>query len=549
MLFNRYIVSDNKAYKVVSFSSDTREYTVSAVYNIADGMRIGSGREYSEPYPKISGYDVSVLDTYAFLFRTQGFSTEFRHNPEMRLDITTQPVVFEIATPRHSTRYHFVPIRYDTDREGLVGVLVSPVFGIIVERVPLAAIYTISGLFTSNARIRVKRVCEMSEDYQSLVEEARSRVSSPDASVRPYRIARLGTSPVRIYEQLTAELANTLTIREPYNTLDISTEEGGEEMPRIRTPEEQMRYGFELEFLSENYSLGDIRNIMRNNKMETVLDTSTTSEYHEQWKVTMDSSVGSPERNYDEDEEDYGVEIVSPVFNSWEEMVTASEKLFEVIDQTDGLHFDDKCGLHFHISHPRLHSTRSTELARLTTLVGGLEYDIYRRQKYQARMNRKYCRPLASTILLKACTTVTRNEYLADRCESFATDLSKTYLNVTSSQVREKYGYDNRYRGLNFHALWYRGAIEFRYNEMTFKHEDFLKWFSFYRQAVIYATDQTMQLDTAYMLLNEQLSEIAIPKRKIGVAGKVTANAQANKIIVDNVLLAINSAVNGIQLI
>lgn len=542
MLFNSYIVAEDKAYKVVSFSSDTREYTVSVVYDLVEGMRvIGSGRDLTEPYHRVPKELVSVLNTYAFLFRNMEFLREFCHNLEMQRDIAGRPAVFRV---RGHNWYHFIPIRYDADVGDIVGVLVSPAHKIVVERVKLSTFRALVGLPAATAQVIVQGLDEMPEDYQSVVRLAIVRASSTEESRSPYRIARWDTAIVRIYEQLTAEIVNEITRRAP-------TEEGGEEMParataRIRTPEEQMRYGFELEFLSKNYSLGDIRMIMRNNKMETVLDMSTTSEYHEQWKVTMDSSVGSPEGDY---EEDYGVEIVSPVFNSWEEMVAASEKLFEVIDQTDGLHFDDKCGLHYHISHPRLHSTRSTELARLTTLVGGLEYDIYRRQKYQARMHRKYCRPLASTILLKACTTVTRHEYLADSCESFATDLSKTYLNVTSTQVREKYGYDNRYRGLNFHALWYRGAIEFRYNEMTFKHEDFLKWFSFYRQAVICATDQTMQLDTAYMRLNEQLSEIAVPKRKIGAAGKVTANAKANKIIVDNVLLAINSAINGIQLI
>lgn len=197
----------------------------------------------------------------------------------------------------------------------------------------------------------------------------------------------------------------------------------------------------------------------------------------------MDSSVAPPCQYDDDYDGEIGIEIVSPIFDSLETLEVMVKELFDVLKTTD-VYFDQRCGLHFHISHPDLRTGAGSnrEFASIVMHMALLEYEIYKRLKYQGRLNRNYCQPLPTNLVLSALSFLSKPRVM-DTPVNLSHDISSLFLGHVADTVSDKYGYD-RYRGLNFHALWYRGALEFRYNEMTFEVNEFMKWIRLYNSIV-----------------------------------------------------------------
>lgn len=281
----------------------------------------------------------------------------------------------------------------------------------------------------------------------------------------------------------------------------------------VREEEAVMKYGFELECISSDYSsIGEVsRTLAKEYGFDVWCDSSTTSENTgDRWKVTMDSSVGPPEK---EDEDGFiGVEIVSPVFRSFAEMEDGAKRMMKALKEM-GLSYNEDCGLHYHVSHTSLSPGSSdTTLRSLVLAMALLEPHIYRTLQNRYRMSRKYCRPLPISLI---------SALLAGGIDSNLNPTTRvTIQNVFlqgNSRIDSKYGYD-RYRGCNFHALWYRGAMEFRYHEMTLDPKELCFWFEFYG-AVLNAVTQTRGIDELYVKLEPLIKRLRSKRKKNAADG------------------------------
>lgn len=159
------------------------------------------------------------------------------------------------------------------------------------------------------------------------------------------------------------------------------------------------------------------------------------------WKVTADSSICAPRH--------LQAEVVSPVL-TYSDLPNLQEVVRAV--RRAGARVNESCGIHIHIDASPFEARTLTNFAKL---VYKQEPLIFRALGVSQRRQGTYTRPMDRDFMLRL---------EADRPETME-DLNEDWYGRVNSNPTH---YDNtRYHGTNFHNVWYRGTVEFRYFEAT----------------------------------------------------------------------------------
>ncbi|MDR3154496.1 MAG: amidoligase family protein [Deltaproteobacteria bacterium] len=156
------------------------------------------------------------------------------------------------------------------------------------------------------------------------------------------------------------------------------------------------------------------------------------------WKVVRDGSLSGGIRSG---------EAVSPILT--EADFPMVRRVAEALSDA-GARADSSCGLHIHVGAPEM---TGPEMANLVKLTAKMESYFTPAFGIEPRRIHRYCRPVEKRLLaaLKARTPETREEF-ADMWYEAGGDLSREH----------KYN-SSRYHGLNLHALFFQGTVEYRY--------------------------------------------------------------------------------------
>lgn len=167
-----------------------------------------------------------------------------------------------------------------------------------------------------------------------------------------------------------------------------------------------------------------------------------TDEKGRVWRVVHDGSLTSVPANQ-------RAEVVSPILTR--EDIPELQEVVRAVRQC-GAKVDEKCGIHIHIGAGGFDGRQLANLAKLVykqepLILAALEVS-------QTRL-RDYTRPLSADFIRKI----------------------EAWRPRTTEQMNQIwYGYENRnpthydssrYHGVNFHNVWYRGTVEFRWFEAT----------------------------------------------------------------------------------
>lgn len=154
------------------------------------------------------------------------------------------------------------------------------------------------------------------------------------------------------------------------------------------------------------------------------------------WKAVTDASVHG------------GCEVVSPILR-WSDIETMQEIVRGL--RRAGARVDSDCGIHVHIGAERFDAKH---LGNLVKLVYRHEPNL-RYALYGATSNARdsWCRELPSSFVQR----------LADRRPEDLTELGRLWYGGDPRYHANNHYDGSRYRGLNLHALWYHGTVEFRW--------------------------------------------------------------------------------------
>jgi hypothetical protein len=216
----------------------------------------------------------------------------------------------------------------------------------------------------------------------------------------------------------------------------------------MRDTAKQISFGIEIEVKGSFQAAG--RAIETGLREAGRLETTGTGGYYARprvtdnegrvWKVVGDGSLG---RN--------GCEVVSPVLR-WDDM----ECLQQIVRalRRNGCRVDSDCGIHVHVDGAGFDAKSVRNLVRTVSkyepmLLKGLGVSPARRSQW--------CRDVNESFLSRT-----------DRMPRGATldDLATRWYGGRNGSRREHY-HHSRYHGVNLHALWYHGTIEFRYFDAT----------------------------------------------------------------------------------
>lgn len=160
------------------------------------------------------------------------------------------------------------------------------------------------------------------------------------------------------------------------------------------------------------------------------------------WKVVADSSLTSVPP-------DLRAEVVSPVLTygdlkTFQEVVRAIRRC--------GAAVDDKCGMHIHVDASAFDGRT---LANLAKIIHKQEELILTALGVSEERKRRYTKPMSPDFIAR---------------------IERRKPRTKEQMNRIWYGYQNehpnhydqtRYYGVNFHNVWYRGTVEFRWFEAT----------------------------------------------------------------------------------
>jgi hypothetical protein len=160
------------------------------------------------------------------------------------------------------------------------------------------------------------------------------------------------------------------------------------------------------------------------------------------WKVVADASLTGAPPNL-------RAEVVTPVL-SYEDIPLLQEVIRSI--RTAGAKVDHNCGIHIHVDASPFDGRSLSNLAKL----------VYKQE------------PLILTAL--GVRQLRLSRYTKPMDDEFISKIERTRPRTKEQMNRIWYGYHNtspqhfdqsRYHGVNFHSVWYRGTVEFRWFEGT----------------------------------------------------------------------------------
>lgn len=154
------------------------------------------------------------------------------------------------------------------------------------------------------------------------------------------------------------------------------------------------------------------------------------------WKVVYDGSIG-----------DRGAEIVTPILN-YADIETLQDVVRAV--RRAGAQVDESCGIHIHVDAAAFKAAPK-KLQRLVKLVHRQEDLIMAALEVSGSRKERYCRKMADDFA----------DRIGRRAVSSLRTLNQAWYGSFTPSA-SKY-HSSRYHGLNLHAVWYLGTVEFRY--------------------------------------------------------------------------------------
>lgn len=212
---------------------------------------------------------------------------------------------------------------------------------------------------------------------------------------------------------------------------------------------QELRFGVEVETVKRRR--GDVAQAIRSAVGGEVAHVAGSSSYDpwevrdeqgRSWKVMADASLSNVEP-------ELRAEVVTPVL-IYEDLTTLQE-VVRAIRQC-GARVDEKCGMHIHVDASAFDGRT---LANLAKIIHKQEELILTALGVSEDRLRRYTKPMSSDFIAK---------------------IERSRPRTKEQMNRIWYGYENnrpihydhtRYHGVNFHSVWYRGTIEFRWFEAT----------------------------------------------------------------------------------
>lgn len=166
------------------------------------------------------------------------------------------------------------------------------------------------------------------------------------------------------------------------------------------------------------------------------------------WKCERDASICCEDRYHHAARDTYSCEVVSPIlqYDDLEDLQNIVRKLREA-----GTLANDSCGIHVHVDGAN-HTADS--LINLVNLFTGRQDLFYEALQNESRMN-SWCQK-TSKEMMKA---MRKGEHTKEAIERvYYSQLNNGY----TGRIDHSHYCRARYRGLNLHALYTKGTVEFR---------------------------------------------------------------------------------------
>lgn len=157
------------------------------------------------------------------------------------------------------------------------------------------------------------------------------------------------------------------------------------------------------------------------------------------WKAVRDRSIGAA-----------NTEIVSPILTYPNDVATLQQVIRAV--RKSGARVNSSCGIHVHVDAISLNGR---QLGNLAKIVYKQEPLIIHALQISSDRMEMYTKPMETDFI----------EKINLRRPQTLTDLNRLWYGGESAD--HQHYHESRYHGVNFHSLFYRGTIEFRWFEAT----------------------------------------------------------------------------------
>jgi len=225
----------------------------------------------------------------------------------------------------------------------------------------------------------------------------------------------------------------------------------------MKTLNNQRTYGVEVEFISNEWSRGELIEKINTKALSYNTDTFRMPKVHRaswsdttttQWRIKTDSSVGS--RN------GFGLELVSPILEGDTDMYIL--KIF--LKLLNELHCDvnRSCGLHVH--------------------VGVRDWGV----KQFKNLAKRYVKfETAIDTVMPSSRNANNNQYCLSNARRYGSGVTLTEIFASiqrcrSTQQLKNYIQNGRYYKLNMESFWKHGTIEFRHHSGTICPDKIENW-------------------------------------------------------------------------
>ena len=160
------------------------------------------------------------------------------------------------------------------------------------------------------------------------------------------------------------------------------------------------------------------------------------------WNAASDASIGRG-----------NAEVVSPILN-YPDDISVLQNVIRAIRKAGGK-VNSSCGIHVHVDASSLNGRQLGNLAKIVYKQEPLI--LHALQISEARLN-SYTKPMESAFIEEI------NKYRPKNLHQLS---CLWYHQSNTEESRLQHYHQSRYHGVNFHSLFYRGTVEFRWFEST----------------------------------------------------------------------------------
>ena len=211
------------------------------------------------------------------------------------------------------------------------------------------------------------------------------------------------------------------------------------------------KYGVEIEFTGiTRYQAASVVAKILNCRIgeveeHTYYTRSMVDSQGRKWKIMRDGSIYTEGRS-----DEYSVEFVTPPLN-YEDI----ELLQEIIRalRKRGAHANSSCGIHVHVDGAN-HNAKS--LRRMVNFFANRQSLVYEGLEISASRSRRWCQPISAT--LANAMYQKKDITLAEMEAIWYSEANDHYYGT----IDHRHYNSTRYHGLNLHAFFSKGTVEFR---------------------------------------------------------------------------------------